>query len=225
MIRRSLFSLIPFATALLAAASASAKGSENGGAAAEHHEAHFSDINWFGIGADHSDAPALGFVFVTFAVFAGALVFLIRPKLVVLLENRSDDVKKAIDEAKRAKDAAEARARDAEEKLANLANEMTRLKQDFEAQGKIEMERIEKMAHQTAARIAKDAEDTIAAEAVRAQHTLRAEAARLALELAEERIKGALSKEDDVRLHGSLLNGLEKGNDVNSKRSSPGTGN
>ena len=61
----------------------------------------------------------------------------------------------------------QARAREAEQKLANLAGEMDKLRADFEVQGRAELVHIEKMAEEAATRIAKDAEDTIAAESAR----------------------------------------------------------
>lgn len=190
--------------ALLASARALAEAAGHGGAHGEPHVA-----NWWHVGAEHADAPALGLLVITFVIFVVGLVVLVRPKLAVYLETRSDDVRKAIEEARRARDAAEARAREAEQKLANLASEMQRLKGDFEAQGRAELERVEAMAQDAAARIARDAQDTIEAERARAQLALQAEAARLALELAEEKIRGALSPEDDARLRRALLAGLE----------------
>jgi len=167
-------------------------------------------INFWSIGPEYAERPALGFLAITFVVFVVGLVWVLRPRVATLLENRSDAVRKAIDEAKRAKEAAEARARDAEQKLKNLEGETARLVKDFEEQGKAETERLEKMAHEAAARIAKDAEDTISAEAERARQMLRAEAAKLALEMAEEKIRAALSGADDTRLQKALIDGLEK---------------
>ena len=195
-----LFVIVPVITA---AASAFAEGAAHGGG--EHH----AEVkNWWGVGAEHAESPALGLLSITFLTFVGVLVVALRKHLGVYLENRADTVKKAIEEAKRAKDAAEARAKDAEAKLAALGGEVLRLKADFEAQGKAEAERLEKLAHDAAARIAKDAEDTIAAAAQRAQLTLRQEAASLALELAEERIRGAVGDADEARLQKSLLDEL-----------------
>ena len=147
----------------------------------------------------------------TFAVFAGGLLWIIKPRMANLLEERSYNVKKAIEEAQRARAAAEARALDAENRLASLGDETKRLRADFEIQGRAEMARIEKMAEETALRIAKDAEDTILAETERARQSLRAEASRLALELAEERIRAALSADDDTRLQKALIAGLDAG--------------
>jgi F-type H+-transporting ATPase subunit b len=177
------------------------------GAAGGHHEPHISNV--WGIGAQYAQTPALGFLTITFLVFVLGLFFILRKPIAILVENRSDAVRKAIEEAQRAKAAAEARAKEAEAKLASLDDEMKRLRSDFEVQGKAEMARIEKLAEETAVRIAKDAEDTIAAESDRARQTLRAEAARLALELAEERIRAALSSDDDARLQKALIAGLD----------------
>lgn len=200
--------LIPVVAASLAALVAStaalAEEAAHGGGGHEPHVA-----NWWGVGPEYAHAPALGFVMITFAVFVGALVYFLRPRIGVLLENRADTVKKAIEEARRAKDAAEARAREAEQKLQSLETEMKRLKADFEQQGQAELERVEKLAHEAAARISRDAEETIAAEAERARLTLRGEAARLALELAEEKIRGALGADDDARLQKALIANLE----------------
>ncbi|MBI1944897.1 MAG: ATP synthase F0 subunit B [Deltaproteobacteria bacterium] len=200
LLARWFFVVVPVLTATVGAL---AKGAEHG-AGGGHAEVK----NWWGVGAAYAESPALGLLSITFFAFLGVLVVALKKPLALYLENRADTVKKAIEEAKRARDAAEARARDAEAKLAALGGEVLRLKADFEAQGKAEAERLEKLAHDAAARIAKDAEDTIAAEAQRAQLVLRQEAARLALELAEERIKGALTDADEVRLHKSLVDEL-----------------
>lgn len=201
---KKLIPLVALISGLVGATAALAEEAAHGGGHGEPHVA-----NWWGVGPEYANTPALGFVMITFALFVGGLVYFVRPRLIVLLENRADTVKKAIEEARIARGAAEARALEAEQKLANLEEEMKRLKADFEQQGKAEMERIEKTARETAARIAKDAEDTIAAEAERAQAQLRAEAARLALELAEEKIRAALGTDDDARLQKALIANLE----------------
>ncbi len=193
---------ISFGIALVAASSSAlAKGGEGG-----HGEPHVA--NWWGLGSAHANEPALGFVMITFVVFVSALVWILKPRIRSLLEERSYNVRKAIEEAQRAHAAAEARARDAEAKLASLAGEMLKLRGEFEAQGQAEMQRIEKVAAETAVRIAKDAEDTIQAETERARTVLRSEAAKLALELAEQRIRQALSSDDDARLQKALIEGL-----------------
>lgn len=200
--RRLLARLFVIVPVITGATVALAEGAAHGG---EHH----AEVkNWWGIGSEYAESPALGLLSITFVAFLAVLVIALKKPLAIYLENRADTVRKAIEEAKRAKEAAEARAREAEAKLAALDGEVRRLKSDFEAQGKAEAERLEKLAQDAAARIAKDAEDTIAAEAQRAQLLLQQEAARLALELAEERIRGALTGDDEMRLQKSLMDEL-----------------
>ncbi|MCC7111925.1 MAG: ATP synthase F0 subunit B [Deltaproteobacteria bacterium] len=200
--RRLLARLFVIVPVITGAATALAEGAAHAG---EHHA---QVKNWWGIGSQYAGSPALGLLSITFVAFLAVLVVALKKPMAIYLENRADTVRKAIEEAKRAKEAAEARARDAEAKLAALDGEVRRLKSDFEAQGKAEAERLEKMAQDAAVRIAKDAEDTIAAEAARAQLILQQEAARLALELAEERIRGALTGDDEARLQKSLMDEL-----------------
>ncbi len=184
-----------------------AADAEHGASHAGHHPPALSELNWFGL-LGHPDDPALGWLFVTFGVFVFLIVKFARPALRSYLETRAHTVEKAIAEARTAKESAEKRARVAEEKLAALAVDLERMREDFTRQGEAEVARMEAMAHAAAERIHKDTEDTIAAESERAKQSLRAEASKLALVLAEERIKVALLPTDGARLVKSLVDDL-----------------
>lgn len=206
MSRQRTFGLSGALAVITAFASNVALAAEHGADAAGHHAPHVA--NWWGIGEQYAQTPALGWVTVTFLIFVGALVYFARKPLTNHLVSRADTIETAIKEAQAAKAAAEARARDAEEKLAALAGEVDKMKADFESQGKAEADRIKMAAKDMAKKISRDAEDTINAEIERAREQLRAEASRLALQLAEERIKQMLTAADDDRLKGSLISEL-----------------
>jgi len=178
-----------------------------GGGDADHGAPHVA--NWWGMGAEYAETPALGWLACTFVVFVALLVYFGARQLREHLETRADAVEKAIAEATKAKEAALARARDAEAKLAALDGEVKKMKADFEVQGKAEAERIEAAAAELAKKVARDTEDMVTAEMERAREALRAEAARLALQLAEDRIKQLLTPSDDSRLRGSLVRDLQ----------------
>lgn len=178
----------------------------HGAAHGGHGEPHIA--NWWTMGEAMAKTPALGWLTITFLIFAGGLVYLVKKPLSLHLQTRADTVEKAMAEAQKAKEAAEKRAREAEARLASLDDEMKKMRVDFEAQGKAEAERIEATAKEMAAKVAKDAEDTIRAEVERAKETLRGEASKLALQVAEERIKTMLSAADDERLKKSLIRDL-----------------
>jgi F-type H+-transporting ATPase subunit b len=195
------------AIASLVLSSSSALAGGGGG----HHEPHVANV--WGVGSEYSATPAIGLLAITFVIFVVVLAFGIPklgvpgvvPLLTKYLGIRADAIEQAMAEAKKAKEDAERRAKDAEQKLAALEGEVARMQADFEAQGKLEAERIQKAAGEMANKIAKDAEDTIAAELQRAREQLRAEASALALKLAEERIQKLLTPADDQKLKKSLI--------------------
>lgn len=195
---------LAIASLVLSSSSALAEG---GG----HHEPHIANV--WGVGPEFSATPAIGLLAITFVIFVVVLAFGIPklgvpgvvPVLTKYLGTRADAIEQAMAEAKKAKEDAERRAKDAEHKLAALEGEVARMQADFEAQGKLEAERIHKAAGEMATKIAKDAEDTIAAELQRAREQLRAEASALALKLAEERIQKLLTPADDQKLKKSLI--------------------
>lgn len=196
----SALSLITLALTALLPSLALAAGGGGG------HGHHPEIVNWWGaLSEKNADAPALGWMMVTFAIFCAIVYFAVRRPLATYVANRSDEVKRAIEEAKLAREEAEAKAREYEERLANLDKEIEALKQDFRSRGEAEVRRLEEAGQHAAQRIAKDAEDTISAEFDRARHALKQEAARLALELAEETVRGVIKTDDHQRLEKAFL--------------------
>ena len=141
----------------------------------------------------------------TFLMFVGVLIYFVKRPLGNYLEHRHTGIKSAIEEARLAKEEAESKKREYEQRLQQLDGEVTKLKAEFEARGRAEMERLEVAGKATAERILKDAESTIAADYARAQDALKAEAARLAVELAEQRITAALTANDEAQLRQGFI--------------------
>jgi F-type H+-transporting ATPase subunit b len=218
MIRIAILAALLLATVSATAASAESphETSNTGGTYEKHagghtsHEAHFSDICW--VSCPHADGdahriPVLPLA-ATFLIFLGILWKFGLPSLRQTIASRSNTVRDEIEKASRAKADAEVRAAAAEAKLAALTTEVKRMKDDFTAQGKAEIVRMEAAAKDLAARLSRDAEETIVAETARATASLQAEASRLALVSAEERIRAALNADDDARLQKTLLQDL-----------------
>lgn len=176
-----------------------------------HHEPHVSNV--WGIGAAYASTPAIGWMFITFSIFVGALIFFLRKPLNAKLEARALDVKKALEEAKAAQATAEAKSREAEEKLRALDVKIAEIRATFEAQGKAEATRLDAAAAESSARIQKNLEMTIQAEGTKAQTELRQEAARLALDMAMQRIRSVMGPGDEVRFRSSLVQELENHQD------------
>lgn len=176
-------------------------GSEHGGG---HHGAPHVE-NWWNLGSDYAHAPALGFLSITFLVFVGLMYAALKKPLGGYIEQRSNDVKNALEEAQKAKAEAEARAAEYEDRLQKLDGELEQLKSDFRSRGEAEMKRLEVAGKAAADRVLKDAEDTIAAEFEKAQNALKLEASRLALGVAEEKIKEQIATADHGRLESGFV--------------------
>jgi F-type H+-transporting ATPase subunit b len=195
--------LVPAITGLALFASGSALAEGGGGHGGGHGEPHVA--NWFKLGSEHAEAPALGWLTVTFVIFVAIIVRSVRRPLNNFLEARAEDVKTALAEAKQAKEDAEAKAREYEDRLAKLDSEIASLKDEFRSRGEAEMKRLEAAGQKAAERVLRDAEDTVAAEFEKAQQALKLEASKIALELAEDRIRGALGDKDHARLETDFI--------------------
>jgi F-type H+-transporting ATPase subunit b len=193
-------------TILAGALPALAEEAEHGGHGAGHGAEHMPHVaNWWGLGGEWAHAPALGFLSITFLVFVGLLYAALKKPLGGYIEQRSNEVKNALEEAQKAKREAEAKAREYEERLSKLDGELDQLKSDFKTRGEAEMKRLEAAGKAAAERILKDAEDTIAAEFEKAQTALKLEASRLALDLAEDQIRGRIAAADHMRLEQGFI--------------------
>jgi F-type H+-transporting ATPase subunit b len=184
------------------AAKTAAEGAHDAG----HAEAHIA--NWWNVGADYSDSPALGLLAITFLIFAGGLIISVRGPLSNFLEARSRDIKNAIEEASRAKAEAEAKAAEYEKRLAALDTEIDSLRNDFEKQGQAERDRLEAAGKALAERIAADTEATVSAEIIRARETLHNDAAQGAVALAEKKVKELLAADDESNLTQGFVKSL-----------------
>lgn len=187
----------------LVAGSAHASGGPGG---AGDHAPHVA--NWFGLGSQYLHEPALGWLMVTFVLFALLIVGAARRPLGRHLQNRADGIRRALAEAQEARADAEARAAASEARLAQLDAEVQDLKAEFRRQGEAELARMEQAANAAAARLHKDAEDTLRAEAKRHQEALKREGARIALELAEQRVRSAVADGDRQRLTQNFIQDL-----------------
>lgn len=149
----------------------------------EHHP-----INWWGMGAEFKDAPALGWLTLTFLIFIFALIKAVRKPLSLYLETRSNDIRKAIEEGQRARSEGEEKLKLFEEKLRGLDQEIENLKKTFREQAQAEKIEKERLAREASERIIKDTKDTIKASFERSKTRLAEEVIRTALAEAQKTI-------------------------------------
>ncbi|HSO09859.1 MAG TPA: hypothetical protein VLR45_07715, partial [Desulfoprunum sp.] len=99
-----------------------------------------------------------------------------------------------------ARDAAETKAREYQEKLAKASAEIETIYAAIRREGEMERDKILASAKEMAAKIEQEADAKAAGAVARARLELRAEAARLAVELAEELLVKNVTAADQKRL-------------------------
>jgi|Deesub1362A_J573_1020465.scaffolds.fasta_scaffold00186_41 F-type H+-transporting ATPase subunit b len=137
---------------------------------------------------------------INFFLLAAILFYLLRKPLSNFLHQRQQGIRESLEQAKRAKEEAEARYRQMEKKLAEAQKEMAELKQMLIDQGRTEKEKILVNAQKEAERIRRQAELTAEQELKKAKQLLREEAVMLAAQMAEELLKQRIEPKDHTSL-------------------------
>jgi F0F1-type ATP synthase membrane subunit b/b' len=136
---------------------------------------HELNINWWDLA--NKEAPALGWYIITFVIFVGIIVHYVRKPLALYLEARALEIRKAIEEAKLAKEQAYERMAEYEARVAALDQEIANLKREFLARGEQEKKAFEQSAAKLAQQITKEAEENLVTEVRHALLSLKSDMA------------------------------------------------
>jgi F-type H+-transporting ATPase subunit b len=126
------------------------------------------------------------------------------------LKNRRAGIAKEIEEAKRMRDEAEARAVKYQEKLKNLEAELKDVRESLKAAGEADRDRIVREAEEKASRMEKDAKFLVEQESKQLRAELTRNAVEMALTAAEELLKKRITSADQERLAEDYLSQLTK---------------
>lgn len=137
---------------------------------------------------------------INFAVMVGLIVYFVSKPIRNALQNRRAEIEKTLADAAAARDAAETKAREYQEKLAKASAEIETIYAAIRREGELERDKILASAKEMAAKIEQEADAKAAGAVARARLELRAEAARLAVELAEELLAKNVTAADQKRL-------------------------
>jgi F-type H+-transporting ATPase subunit b len=147
--------------------------------------------------------------FINFAVLAGILFYFLRKPVSQGLADRRESIRKELEEALQAKEAAQAKYREYQARVANLEAEVRQLQADFKAEGERQQARIVADAEKAAQTIRRQAEAAADTEVKRASDELRAEAADLAVRLAEQILAKAYTSEDQKKAVALTIQNIE----------------
>jgi F-type H+-transporting ATPase subunit b len=141
----------------------------------------------------------LVFPIINFLIFAFILYRYVIPAVQDALRQRREKITLALEEAKRAKEEAERLRKDYEQKLAGLAAEQEKMREQALEAAERERGRIIEEARQMAERVKNEAQQIAQREVEEARRTLRQEVANQAVRMATELLQSRLTQTDHRR--------------------------
>ena len=140
--------------------------------------------------------------FVNLFVFAGALIYILtrKVKLGEAFKTRRETIKQELARAQKERDAAIAKLKEVEERLARLDSEVAAIQEQSKREAAEERERIAKSTEGEITKLGQQAQREIESAGKAAKHELRRYAAQTSVQSAEEIIRREMKPEDDARL-------------------------
>lgn len=191
-----LFLLLLFSAPLLALEEASESSHASGEPAAEQSAEH------------GGDTLTTVFKWLNFITVIGGLGYLLRRPMRDFFTSQRAAIQAAIAEGRQARQQAEQRLAEIEQRLARLGEEVESLRRKSTEQAAAERERIREATQREAKRILATAQAEVESTSRAARLELRAYAARLAVNLAEQRIRQQLTPETHTSLFDGFVRGL-----------------
>ena len=145
---------------------------------------------------------------INFVILAVGVYLVWTKVLSGLLSKRGSEIKNAIEEARKAKDAADRNAAEYREKLSILDRKVGEIHNELKLEGQAEKARLIAEAAKSADALKAQAKVAAEQEIKKARIEIREEAARLAVQLAEDILKKELTPADQERLVKGYLNNL-----------------
>jgi F-type H+-transporting ATPase subunit b len=137
---------------------------------------------------------------INFLILAGVLVYFLRKPVSSFLRERSELLRKAIDDAAKARSDAAEKLAAIEARTAKLADEIAGMNAKMDLEAAAEARRLQETVAVEITRIRTQSEFTGEQEVKKAREELRREAAVLTARAAEELVRKTLSPEDQERL-------------------------
>jgi F-type H+-transporting ATPase subunit b len=153
-------------------------------------------------GGEHSggNSKELLWKAINVAIFMGAAYFLWIKVLRGMVVAKGENVRKALEEARSAMDAAEKKAVEYREKAAGLERRLAEMEAEIKADAEVEKKRILAEAEKAAAKIKAQARGAAEQELKKAMAEIQVEVALLAVRMAEDILRKELRPEDQARL-------------------------
>ena len=155
--------------------------------------------------------PWIWWKWANFLILAGVLGYLISKNAGAMYRGQSEGIRRGITEAAKVKQDAEARAAQIDKRLDGIQGEIDALRSQARADMAVEAERIARETELHLSRLQQQSEQEIELMSKAARQQLKAYSAALALQLAEQQIRGRVSKDTQDLLVKVFIQDLEHG--------------
>lgn len=162
----------------------------------------------YGFAAEGEHAGSPTWKIINFIILAAGVYLVWTKAIKGLLEKRGEDIKKALDEARLAKEEADKKADEYRQKLNILDKRVSEIHEELRLEGEAEKKRMIAEAETASVRVKEQAKLAAEQEIKKARLELRKEVAELAVGMAQEILKKELSPADQERLVKGYLNNL-----------------
>ena len=163
----------------------------------------------------HSSGPPVWkevlFKWINLVILLGGLVFFLRKPVREFFAERSEQICKALEEARAARESAEREVAKVMARVEQLDREVAQLKKEAVAQAEAERQRILEAARQEAERIKTGAQEEIGLLVKNARQELRDHSAALVVQMAEDKIKSEIRPENQEPLFKKFIGSLPSG--------------
>jgi len=140
--------------------------------------------------------------FFNLAVFVSLMLFILfrKANLGLAFSTRRESIKNELEKARQERDAALARLKEVEDRLAGLSNQIASINENTKREAAAERERIAKATEEEVAKLTTQGQRDIENAARTAKKELQRFTAEQSVRLAEEMLKREMRPEDDARL-------------------------
>jgi F-type H+-transporting ATPase subunit b len=161
-------------------------------------------------GAEAANEPSILWKWFNFALLAGGLGYLAAKYAPPFFRSRTAEIQKGIQAARELSQQAETRAAEMDRRMANLAAEVDRLREEAHQELSAEADRVKNETAQQIAKIQLHAEQEIASATKAARNELKAYSADLAVRLAEQKARREMGPADQDALLNSFVSDLAR---------------
>ncbi len=161
-------------------------------------------------GGEHGIPSVVGLQVINFAIYVALVYFVLRKPVREFFKSRVENYQQALRKAEHAREEAEAKKREIQERLATLENTSESSLANARKEAAAMLERIQREAEEFAQKLKFEANQTVAIELEKAKMELRRELLDQAVAMAEKMLRDKMVENDQKRLQTEFVDKIRE---------------